>query len=373
MTSVKTLSVIILTCAIVPAEASVQLQFDYTYDSSGFFDAGASDGAMARSTLESVGNFYTSILADDLLAINSSGRNQLTGYISQPDTGTTISLNGLDIPTDTVRIYVGSYDLGSNILGRAGPGGYSVSVSSSQTWRDNAISRGEGGGLISDVQGSTATEVAPWGGSMSIDSDTAWNLDHTQDPAGGEIDLYSVILHEIGHVLGMGTVDSWNNLISGTQFNGATAVAEHGGPVAVTEDGGHWALGTTSTVFGGYDSQDASMTPSVAWGKRKVLTALDVAGLDDIGWDLPYLPGAYGDANLDGRVDDIDATIMAANWLRTGCGLAPPGAMAISTATGLLTATIPCCWGKIGLPAWAAVRHRFPSPLVYCSSRPGWL
>ena len=307
--------IVLILCTVAPVEAAIQLQFDYSYDTynvDGFF----ADGSAARSTLEAVGDFYASILGDDLLGIYSNRSNHFDGYISKPDTGDTLVLEDLDISADTVRIYVGSYDLGGNILGRAGPGGYSVSGST--TWVTNAITRGEGS--KDDVQGPTATEFAPWGGSMSIDAPptqtepgTNWNLDHTAEPAYNESDLYSVMLHEIGHVLGLGTANSWENLISGTEFTGAAAVAEHGGPVAVT-DGAHWDTGTTSTVFTGDDSQDAAMTPSITTGTRKVFTALDVAGLDDIGWDI----AAYGDANLDGKIDDIDATIVATNWLRPG-------------------------------------------------------
>lgn len=294
----------VIFCTAAPAEAAIQLQFDYTYDSSGFF----AGGSAARSTLEAVGDFYESLLGDDLLAINSNSSNHFKGVIFQPDTGGNLTLPNLYISADTVRVYVGAYDLGGSTLGRAGPGGYSIS--SSYLYM---ISRGEGEGTINDVQGITATEFAPWGGSMSIDSDSNWNLDHTDDPVWGEADLYSVILHEIGHVLGLGTANSWTNLLSGGYFTGDAVVTEHGGSVGVS-DGVHWDSSSNSTVFARADSQQAAMTPSITLGTRKVFTALDVAGLDDIAWDIT----AYGDANLDGKIDDIDATIVAANWQQSG-------------------------------------------------------
>ncbi len=103
------------------ARAAIQLQFDYTYDSSAFFAA----GSQARGSLEAVGDFYESILADDLLAIKSSGSNHFTGKIFQPNTGASRKITNLDIAVDTIRIYVGAYDLGGNTLGQTGPGGYS--------------------------------------------------------------------------------------------------------------------------------------------------------------------------------------------------------------------------------------------------------
>lgn len=299
-------------CAVSPAQSAIQMQFDYSYDISGFFAAGST----ARSTLEAVGDFYGRILDDDLLAISSTSENKVTGVTFHPSTGELLEIPLLYVPADTVKVYVGAYDMGSNILGQAGPGGRSVSYYSSD-WYVNVMTRGEGTSIDS-VIGSTATEFAPWGGAMSIDSDSNWNLDYTKMPVAGQVDLYTVIVHELGHVLGLGTADSWDNLIADDLFTGDAVVAKHGGAVAVTSDHGHWAAGTKSTVFGGFDSQDTSMTPSVSYGKRKLFTVLDAAGLDDIGWDINYTQGAYGDANLDGRVDDGDAVIMAANWLKTG-------------------------------------------------------
>ena len=316
--AVSVWTIVFLSFLIVPAVGSVTLEFDYSYDSSGFFDDTTSNGALARATLEAVGDFYGMILDDTLNAISYSPSNGFAGYISRPDSGASVMLNNLSISANTVRIYVGSRDLGvapsgGNILGSAGPGGYYIYSS-----KQDLLARGEGYGHYEDVYndgGETAFDFAPWGGAMSIDADTNWNLDHTAGPAYNEADLYSVIIHEIGHVLGIGISDSWDNLIDDGLFDGAAAKAENGGAaVPVDSGGGHWALGTSSTVFGGYDVQTASMTPSTSFGIQRYFTALDVAGLDDLGWEINYPASVYGDANLDGTVDDVDATIMAANW-----------------------------------------------------------
>ena len=150
---------------------AIQLEFNYNYDSLGFFGVGTA----ARASLEAVGDFYESILLDDLLAIDSHGSNNFIGKFWQPNgdhPDMPTSISGLDIATDTIRIYVGAYDLEENTLGWAGPGWYSVS--GTPDFQINAITRGEG--PISSVEGSTATEFSPWGGSMAIDSNTTWNL-----------------------------------------------------------------------------------------------------------------------------------------------------------------------------------------------------
>ncbi len=178
---------------------------------------------------------------------------------------------------------------------------------------------------------------------MSIDSDTNWNLDYTVAPVSGKMDLYSVILHEIGHVLGLGSADSWDNLISNDRFGGTAAVAEHGGTVPLTEGGGHWTTGTSSTVFAASDSQDALMTPAISWASRKHLTDLDAAALDDIGWDINYPPApphwSRGDFNGDGTVDGIDAALMAAN-MQASAGNSSAAVPAPSTGILLFSALL---------------------------------
>ncbi len=103
-------------------------------------------------------------------------------------------------------------------------------------------------------------------------------------------DLYSVLLHEIGHVLGIGTADSWNNLVSGGLFTGAASVASYGGSVPLNPTGDHWAEGTKSTVYGTATSQEAAMDPTLTVGTRKLFTNLDVAGLQDVGWQIVAVP-----------------------------------------------------------------------------------
>ena len=105
---------------------------------------------------------------------------------------------------------------------------------------------------------------------------------------GGQNDFFSVALHEIGHLLGIGTADSWNNLEIGGNFTGANSVTENGGVVPLDLGGGHWASGTLSEVGG--VAQEAAMDQSILVGSRKVFTDLDVAGLRDVGWEATVVP-----------------------------------------------------------------------------------
>ncbi len=262
-------------CVCNSARCDVIFDFDYTYDS-GFF----ASGSQARNTLEAAGGYFQSILGDSLSAITPSGSNTWSGAFSNPSDGSNASFNG-SVSANTLKIFVGARDLGGSVLGQAGPGGFSAS--GNQAWFNNLIARGQSGALLGNP-----TDFATWGGSMVIDSDSNWNFNHTIAPTAGQSDLYSVILHELGHVLGYGTSGSWNSLIQNGQFTGAASVASNGGLVALDPGLGHWQNGTLSTVDG--IPQEAAMDPSIFVGTRKLFTHLDLAGLSDIGWQVTAVP-----------------------------------------------------------------------------------
>ncbi|MCP4509771.1 MAG: matrixin family metalloprotease, partial [Fuerstiella sp.] len=194
-----------------------------------------------------------------------------------------VALQDLTIPADTVVVYVGGRDLPAG-LGEGGLGGFQSS--GSPAFNDTLQTRGESG---VDTQGMNDTDFSLWGGAISFDSRITWNFS-LNPPSVGQNDFFSVALHEMGHVLGLGTADSYRNQINGSnQFTGTEAVAAFGGPVPMNSDSfgnpdsGHWASNTLSTLPGTTTIQEAAMDPDVTTGSRKLLTILDWAGLDDLG------------------------------------------------------------------------------------------
>ncbi len=274
----KTVIMGIFVMASQPA-AAINIEFDYSFDSAGFFDT-----QNKKDVLSAAGSFFSTIILDDLTAINSGGNNHFNAQFSNPGTGATQIITDFSVAADTITIYAGGRELGSNTLGIGGPGGFSISGAGS--FVDNAVSRGESG----ETQGSTATDFSPWGGSIAFDTLSNWYYDSDVSTDGDVInnDFYSIALHEIGHLLGLGTADSWNNLVSGTSFTGAESNAVFGGDVPLNGDLAHWANGTTSLVNGA--SQEASMNPSITQGTRKVFTDLDRAALVDVGWEVAVVP-----------------------------------------------------------------------------------
>jgi len=266
-------SVILVGLFTAPAVAQPTIVFDYTYDTNNFFPV----DSQQRTTLEAAAARLTSRLTDSLTAITPGGSNTWTAIFDNPTTGATVNLVNPTIAANEIRVFVGAQALGGNTLGFGGFGAWSGGGSTEFL---QSIGRGQ-----FDVfsAGSTQTDFGLWGGTITFDSATNWHFG-LNAPASGQFDFLSVALHELGHVLGFGTAPSWDNLITGTTYNGSVANALAGGPLTTTADKGHWAEGTT------YLGQEAAMDPTIMIGMRKEFTELDFAGLDDLGWQVVPVP-----------------------------------------------------------------------------------
>jgi len=247
----------------------LKVRFDYSLDTAGFFATTA-----RRTLLNSAVDAVLGQLTDELAAIRPSGSNSWTATTLHPETGRNVSFTNPQIAGNEILVFVGSRNFGPNQLGIGGPGGFQAS--GSQAWLNTVAGRGQTGAL-----GTRPTDFGPWGGMMSFNSTANWYFG--TDPSGigaNQSDFLSVASHEFMHVLGFGTSGSWNNLVSGDRFIGAKASAEYDfiGNPPLSPDRGHWA----QTVTDG--GRGAIMTPALSTGTRALVTPLDMAALDDIGW-----------------------------------------------------------------------------------------
>jgi hypothetical protein len=251
---------------------SLSVQVDYSLDSGHFFD-----DPLRRTVLQAAFDAAVSRYADNLAAIEPSGSNTWKAVLDDPGNGGTVERDNLTIPANTLLVYVGARDMGS--LGMGGPGGFSSS--GTPAWNTLVGGRGQ-----ENVSGANARDFGPYGGSIAFDSqpDAGWyfGLDGSDAAIGDANDFYAVALHEMTHVLGFGTSDSWNSRVSGSAFTGPAATGEYDGSGSppLSPDHSHWQSGTSD---GG---KETAMDPDLTTGERKLLTALDLAAMDDVGYDI---------------------------------------------------------------------------------------
>lgn len=260
------------------AQAQFSFVFDYSYDSENFF-TGSNVGR--QTYLEAAGTYISNILSPTSLnAITptpgDAEPNTWNATFTNPGSGSAESVANPTIAANVYRIYAGGRVLGGSTLGLGGAGGFSSSGYG--TWGDDLRYRGNG------------TFNTGWGGSLTFDTATSWYFDsdiNTVEDFTGMYDFFSVAIHEIIHVLGFGTTNSWNNLVDNGdpgEFNGTYATALFGSNPGLASGNGHWAIDTESKVFGTETVQEAAMDPNITSNSRKYITELDVAGLRDIGY-----------------------------------------------------------------------------------------
>ncbi len=207
----------------MPAKAFT-IQLDYSLDSSSFF----SEGSAERDRLEDAAAFFEGVITTELTAVPSS-----TGFATDPSSGGPAFLS-LNIAADTIVVYVGA---------RGSIGGGALGEGSSGSFSPVPIPREPG-------------NFATWGGSIAVSTDFTWDASSTNSVAAGEYHLYSLLLHELGHVLGVP----------------------------------HLAEGLISTIYGTSTPQEAALDPTLNISTVKLFTDADIAGLETVGWEIAPIP-----------------------------------------------------------------------------------
>lgn len=285
-----------LLLSAAPSHA-IEIELRYDYDTLGFFNAPGS-----REALRAAADYFETILHDSLLAIDPAAWPGATwnARFFHPATGNTTEISGLVVPANTIIVFAGGRNLGTT-AGQGGPGFYSAS--GWQAWFDHLASRGQVGALATPK-----TDFGPWGGSVTFNTTFTWNFS-TTGPVSGQTPFMSIALHELGHLLGIGTAGSWNAKVSGTTFTGAHAALAYGANVPLQSGGGHWRDDGACVLPNGHNPSNANNVLSKAFGQfgtphgftqqvlmdpsscsagsyMKVMTDVDIAGLRDIGWQM---------------------------------------------------------------------------------------
>jgi hypothetical protein len=296
-----------LLCASEGAGARIVFSLDYSLDTSGLFDAGTASGRSAQTAMDRAAQVFSDRFIDSLTAITPGGANTWSARIRNPGTGAdSFDPSLFGVAANVIKVYVGSRSLTLPEVGSTAAG--AALAIGSQTFLDNAASRGQPGALANPK-----TDYGPWGGSIAFDIDTNWYFGLT---AGGltsnKIDFLTVATHELAHLLGFSASQpSWAALVSNGKFTGPKATAANAN-VQPTVSGSHW-LNMNSPVGLNGPTQVALMDAGVPTGVRRRMTLLDWAALGDVGWQV----ATPGDANADGLIDIADFQAFELNFGQT--------------------------------------------------------
>ena len=320
---------LVLSSATAPV--ALEIELDYRFDRTGFFDDPA-----RRALLERAARLYTDELSDSLAAIEGE---HWEAVFPDPSTGRVLSLPAPVVPRDRLVVFVGARPMRDRgELAVAGPGYWKLSCFSffpkvgciaEALRRDDFFWASRVRPLTFEIlfRSSEAarryppSDFAPWGGHLAFASDASWWFGEEGPVPSDRFDFLTSAAHELGHVLGVGTAESWASAVSGRRFVGTEAVEQAMGEVLLAEDYAHLADGTASHRDG---------LPAAALfarfqkkGERRLPTELDYALLRDVGWRRSEPPGdgepvspyggqrLAGDLDGNGRVEARDADLLA--------------------------------------------------------------
>jgi hypothetical protein len=237
-----------------------KIQFDYRFDTDGWFTP------ERRAALEAAARVWESIIRDDFQNIP---KNSILSLVN-PQTNAPVQFNS-DYEIDDLVVFVGARTLDGSgqTLAEGGP---------TAAWE-------EGSSLETRYWGN---RFQPWTASLTFDKAESWFFDPTPDTANdiptNQHDFISTAVHELGHALGIGTSQAFDNWVSNGWFTGANAKAQNGGNPIPLSPNGHIQDGFLASSVG----TEATLDPNQTIGTRKLPNNLDIALLADIGYQVTY-------------------------------------------------------------------------------------
>lgn len=363
---------------------AINIKVSYSYDTNNFFNT-----QQKKDALQAAADRFSGIITETLSAstLTDSTIDPRIGF-THPGTGDSYEISAANslatdalgtptgscpschpaneyrgswsIPANDWILYAGGRPLSSSAEGGTGTGFNFSTVFTNGSSHLNRGFRASG----------SVNNLPVWGGSISFDTGTTWHFNPNTTPVGGSVDLYSIALHEIGHVLGLSSDwIEWASLSSSGQFFGNQAVAAYNADNGTTRTSlnldstsnpptPHWRDGSyDSRIFqnanpklvatvGAGNLQDLLMEPIAHFTgtvKRFELTNVDVGALVDLGWSVvPQIDIQPGDYNRNGVVDAADYVVWSkgiatgnyATW-RANFGESLSGAGAASFESGV--------------------------------------
>ena len=254
----------------------VSVRFDYSLDTSGFFNS-----AERRAAMDRVATAITQGMTDTLQAIAPGDGNSWTAKVYNAVSNSIVSMANPTIGQNEILVYVVAGSMSNGSLALASGGAYSSSGSTE--WLNTVRNRGQSNADIGADHG-------PWGGMIAVNTNINWDFT-AGSPRSNQYDFDAVLTHELMHIFGFGLeTPSFNRLITGGRYNGVAATTVYGGSIPMQADSNgtsdHFAQGVR------YGGQESIMVPAIGAGVQKTLTALEYAALRDIGWEYTPVPAS---------------------------------------------------------------------------------
>ncbi len=247
------------------AGSRFNIEVDYSrYDTSGFF----ANHPERQAVVEEACQVWESIINDEFADVPAG----TVVSVLNPNTGAADSF-ALTTSIDDLRIYLGSYAATDTSLGLA---------------RMPAVS--QTGNAALDARYNSYDNIEPWVGSVSFNTNYASYFYFDPTPGNStddavpeeKYDFLHIVLHEMGHILGMGPQNAGSQYLESINgkyyFAGPHVEATYGSAAPLDfASGSHFATDAT---------QAAIMKPSLSTGTRVLPTALDKAFFADIGYQI---------------------------------------------------------------------------------------
>lgn len=250
----------------------MEIKFDYRFDTNGFFTE------ERKAALELAGDIWSDLLQDDFAPVPVGA--EFT--IQNPQKGTDETIV-LEEAIDDLVIFVGASSEPFN--------GVSVENAVSETGNLSSLAQAQYDGV--DLQGDifqrrissnfrqegAVTDFEPWVGTISFTTDPAPEWDFSlSNPDSGKYDFVSIALHEIGHILGVGTAPIFKVLGAGRAFDGVNAQEVTDGNAIPLEA----SLDHISEGF----RDNSVLLDSILEPGRQSPSEIDLATLADIGYEI---------------------------------------------------------------------------------------
>ena len=312
------------------SHGAIDIIFDYSYDTGNYF------GDEQRYVMEQVayafesrmgGSSFTSSNPADYGGTSASNpqftiTNPTTGGGASVVPGSTTSEGNVIGNADELVIFLGARSRGVNPLADAGPSGYGTgSYFPPDSWVNAMQAK------------NTSTHWEPKMGASSVNTDANFYYDtdlttHADATSSGKTDFYSVMVHEIGHIMGFTSSNAFANYSSGGSagvgsWTGANAKAEYNNQNVPLNGNPHWASSLNQANVN--CACHPSMQPSISSNVRTSFSDLDFALLKDVGYTISASPtgtnigGTYTDPTWGGTYD-IPVSMTYADWLSGGGG-----------------------------------------------------